>query len=95
MASTQISTAQDSTSVSPGMEPGGGITQIASSKQGNGGNAPITSGNNQQATVEGEGSEKKKTHFPGRGKGVGAEPKGRGSTAPGWTGTGFDVDGRA
>ncbi|XP_031263666.1 uncharacterized protein LOC116121902 [Pistacia vera] len=95
MAPVQISTAPDTSSVSSAVEPGAGITQNASSNQGNGGNAPIMNGNNQQATVDGEGRGKKKTHFPGRGKGVGALPKGRGSTAPGWTGAGFDVDGRA
>lgn len=52
-------------------------------------------GQNQQPTLEGEGRGKKKIHFQGRGRGVGAVPKGRGSATPGWTGAGFDVDGRS
>lgn len=59
-----------------------------------GGNVPVRNGQNQQPSVEGGGG-KKKSQFHGRGKGIGAVPKGRGSSAPGWTGAGFDVDGRA
>lgn len=62
---------------------------------GSGGNVPVRNGQNQQPSVEGEGGGKKKSQFHGRGKGIGAVPKGRGSSAPGWTGAGFDVDGRA
>ncbi|CAA0835542.1 Unknown protein [Striga hermonthica] len=40
---------------------------------------------------DGEGRGKKKSSIQGRVKGIGAVPKGRG---PGWTGAGFDVDGR-
>lgn len=90
----QISLAPDASSASPVSEPGGRDIQIASSKQGDGGNAAVMNGHNHQPTVDGEVKGKKKTHFQGRGRGVGAVPKGRGSTAPGWTGAGFDVDGR-
>lgn len=51
-------------------------------------------GQNQLPTNDGEVKGKKKSQFQGRGKGIGAVPKGRGSAAPGWTGAGFDVDGR-
>ncbi|XWS61077.1 hypothetical protein CRYUN_Cryun07bG0094900 [Craigia yunnanensis] len=62
--------------------------------QGNGGNVPAMNGQNQLPTNDGEVKGKKKSHFQGRGKGIGAVPKGRGSAAPGWTGAGFDVDAR-
>ncbi|XP_050387880.1 uncharacterized protein LOC126804147 [Argentina anserina] len=62
--------------------------------QGNAGNVPVMNGNNQQPPVEGDGRGKKKSQFHGRGKGLGAAPKGRGPPVPGWTGSGFDVDGR-
>ncbi|KAH7557545.1 hypothetical protein JRO89_XS11G0177700 [Xanthoceras sorbifolium] len=93
--SCKISTAPDASSVPPAAEPGAGVAQNASSNQGNDGNVPGINGHNQQPNVEGEVRAKKKIQFHGRGKGVGAVPKGRGSTAPGWTGAGFDVDGRA
>ncbi|KAG8638462.1 uncharacterized protein LOC110630702 [Manihot esculenta] len=63
--------------------------------QANSGNVQVVNGQNQQPTLEGEGRGKKKIHFQGRGRGVGAVPKGRGSATPGWTGAGFDVDGRS
>lgn len=50
---------------------------------------------NQPAAAEGEGRGKKKILLHGRGKGIGALPKGRGPAASGWTGAGFDVDGRS
>lgn len=56
------------------------------------GNAPATKGNQVPATDVG-GTGKKKTAVHGRGRGIGAVPKGRGPAAPGWTGAGFDVDG--
>lgn len=59
--------------------------------QGNVGIATVTNGQNQQPHVDGEGR-KKKNVVQGRGR-VGAVPKGRGQ--PGWTGAGFDVDGRS
>lgn len=52
-------------------------------------------GNNHHPTVEGEVKGKKEIHFQGRGNGVGIVPKGRESGAPGWTGAGFDMDGRS
>lgn len=52
------------------------------------GHPPAVNGHNQQPSAEGG---KKKLFNPGRGKGIGFAPKGRG---PGWTGAGFDVDGR-
>lgn len=48
---------------------------------------------NQQPPNEGEGRNKKKVNFQLKGKGIGAVSKGR-SSAAGWTGAGFDVDGR-
>jgi hypothetical protein len=42
------------------------------------------------ATAEGESKAKKKPQNQGRGRGIGIMNKGRG----GWTGAGFDVDGR-
>lgn len=78
---------------------GTGSVQVANgssgqiSSQGNAGHAPITNGN-QGLPPDNEGRGKKKT-VQGRGKGIGAVPKGRGSAAPGWTGAGFDVDGRS
>ncbi|OVA00158.1 hypothetical protein BVC80_1671g25 [Macleaya cordata] len=57
------------------------------------GNVPVVNGQSQQPTIEGEGRGKKKVVNPGRGK-SGFVPKGRGSPGPGWTGAGFDVDGR-
>lgn len=51
----------------------------------------MTNGQNQQPHVDGEGR-KKKNVVQGRGRVV-AVPKGRGQ--PGWTGAGFDVDGRS
>ncbi|KHG21035.1 Poly [ADP-ribose] polymerase 14 [Gossypium arboreum] len=62
--------------------------------QGNGGNVQVMNGQNQLATNDGEVKGKKKNTFHGRGKGIGAVPKSRGSAAPGWTGAGFDVDAR-
>ncbi|XP_074350239.1 uncharacterized protein LOC141689755 isoform X2 [Apium graveolens] len=59
--------------------------------QGNVGSPVVTNGQNQQPHVDGEGR-KKKNVGQGRGR-VGAVPKGRGQ--PGWTGAGFDVDGRS
>ncbi|KAK1366653.1 RAB6-interacting golgin [Heracleum sosnowskyi] len=53
--------------------------------------AVVINGQNQQPHVDAEGR-KKKNVVQGRGR-VGAVPKGRGQ--PGWTGAGFDVDGRS
>ena len=70
-------------------EPGGGVVKSIPN-DGNGANVPSTNGLNQQASVEGDGRAKKKSQFQGRGKGIGAVPKGRAPPAPGWTGAGFD-----
>lgn len=59
-----------------------------------GGAPPVMNGQNQKPPSEGEGRGKKKNQLHGRGKGIGAVPKGRSSTDSGWTGSGFDVDGR-
>lgn len=80
-------------SVSQSTEPVAGVTANVPN-QGNGGNVTVMNGQNQQPSTEGEGRGRKKIQFQGRGKGIGAVPKGRGSPAPGWTGAGFDVDGR-
>ncbi|EXC32162.1 hypothetical protein L484_002797 [Morus notabilis] len=85
--------APDASSATNSTEQSGGARKTIPN-EGNGGNVPVTNGLNQQASVEGEGRGKKKSQFHGRGKGIGAVPKGRGSPAPGWTGAGFDVDGR-
>ncbi|XP_052186608.1 uncharacterized protein LOC127797608 [Diospyros lotus] len=61
----------------------------------NGGSAPVSNSHNQQSSVEGEGRGRKKIQIQGKTKGIGAVPKGRGPSGPGWTGAGFDVDGRA
>ncbi|XP_057952097.1 uncharacterized protein LOC131146482 isoform X2 [Malania oleifera] len=71
---------------------GGGAENL--SKQGNSGVDPVTNGHNQLSPVVGEGRGKKKNLMQGRGKGFGAVQKSRGSAEPGWTGAGFDVDGR-
>ncbi|KAK9181696.1 hypothetical protein WN944_024835 [Citrus x changshan-huyou] len=94
MGPAQISLVSDTPAL-PLSGTGAGVAQNATSNQGDGGNAPVMSGHNQHPTVEGEVKGKKKTHFQGRGKGVGIVPKGRGTGAPGWTGAGFDVDGRS
>ncbi|XP_039045234.1 uncharacterized protein LOC120184965 [Hibiscus syriacus] len=60
----------------------------------NSGNVTAINAKNQLSTNDGEVKGKKKTRYHGRGKGIGAVPKGRGSAAPGWTGSGSDVDGR-
>lgn len=53
----------------------------------------MRSGPNQQPHNESEGRSKKKVNLQSKGKLIGAVAKGRSST-PGWTGAGFDVDGR-
>ncbi|RVW26988.1 hypothetical protein CK203_105618 [Vitis vinifera] len=89
----QSSTVPDASSAPLIVDPAGGAGENVAN-QGNGGNVPATNGHNQQPNVEGEGRGKKKSFIQGRGRGIGAVPKGRGSSAPGWTGAGFDVDGR-
>ncbi|CAN4085233.1 unnamed protein product [Withania somnifera] len=55
------------------------------------GNAAAEKGQNQQPEARG----KKKINTHGSGKGIGIIPKSRGSAPPGWTGAGFDLDGRS
>ncbi|KAF6160388.1 hypothetical protein GIB67_019157, partial [Kingdonia uniflora] len=89
-----VKTIQPAENNTPSREPSS-ISQTADNRQ-NQGNALVVNGQNQQQSVEGEGKGKKKLFNPGRGKGVGLVPKGRGSLSPdsGWTGSGFDVDAR-
>ena len=88
------STALDVSSVPLSTTPGGKGSENLPN-QANSGNVEVMPGQNQQPIVEGEGRGKKKIQFQGKGRGIGIVPKGRGSTAPGWTGAGFDVDGRS
>ncbi|KAE8672366.1 hypothetical protein F3Y22_tig00111843pilonHSYRG00102 [Hibiscus syriacus] len=83
----------DSSSVPQTTNPGSTVSENATNL-GNGGNVPAANVQNQLPPSDGELKGKKKSHYLGRGKGIGAIPKGRGSAAPGWTGSGFDVDGR-
>lgn len=83
--------AQDTSSVTSTSEPARGAA-VTISSEGNAGNSTIN-GQNQPSSTDGEGRGKKKSSV-GRGRGIGAVPKGRGPAPPGWTGAGFDVDGR-
>ncbi|CAI9092132.1 OLC1v1027305C1 [Oldenlandia corymbosa var. corymbosa] len=56
--------------------------------QGNAGNTSTMNGN--PVPQENEAKGKKKGIVQGRGRGIGAVPKGRGSATPGWTGAGFE-----
>lgn len=64
----------------------------ASSRETHGDGSPAN-GQNQSQLVDGEGRGKKKVVNLNRGRGN-LLSKGRGSSGPGWTGAGFDVDGR-
>lgn len=88
MGPAQNSLASDASSVPPT------LAQDGTENIANHGNALGANGHNQQPSAEGEGRGKKKIMMQGRGKGIGAVPKGRGPTTTGWTGAGFDVDGR-
>ncbi|QCE08254.1 uncharacterized protein LOC114189751 [Vigna unguiculata] len=90
-ASSQDSTPQGS-SVLNAKESNEGSTESVSN-QSNGQKATVRNGPNQQPHNEGEGRSKKKVNLQSKGKGIGVVAKGRSST-PGWTGAGFDVDGR-
>lgn len=74
-------------------ESGAGVAENAP-RHANGGNVQVMNEQNQQPNVEVEGRGKKKVHFQGRGRRIGAVPKGRGFSQPGWTVAGFDVDGK-
>ena len=93
MQQPQSSTIPDASSASHIVDPAGGVAENVVNQE-HGGNIPATNGHNQQPNAGGEGRGKKKNFIQGRGRGIGAVPKGRGSSAPGWTGAGFDVDGR-
>lgn len=54
-----------------------------------------TKDQNQPPPVEAEGRGRKKNIIHGKVRGIGAVPKGRGPAPAGWTGAGFDVDGRS
>ncbi|XP_010272607.1 PREDICTED: uncharacterized protein LOC104608347 [Nelumbo nucifera] len=89
----QSITATPDVSSSPLKESVGQITENVPSQR-NDGNVVPAKGQNQQPSVEEERKGKKRSMNLGRGRGIGAYPKGRGSSGPGWTGAGFDVDGR-
>lgn len=90
---TQGAATMESSSVSQTTDPRPTVSDNVPNL-GNGGNVLALNVHNKLPTKDGELKGMKKSHFHGRGKGIGAVPKGRGSTAPGWTGAGFDVDGR-
>lgn len=89
----QSSMTQDVSSVKDTQEPSSGSSGNTS-KEGNDRSSGAENGQNQLPSL-GEARGKKKINLQGRVKGIGIVPKGRGSTAPGWTGAGFDVDGRS
>lgn len=89
---SQSNTTQDAALGTSNVELASGHTGQLSSR-GNAGDAPVTNGT--PGPPEDGGRGKKKAMIQGRGKGIGAVPKGRGSATPGWTGAGFDVDGRS
>lgn len=81
---------QDVSSVQGTQESSNGSSETTL-KEVNAGNATAENGQNQQPEARG----KKKINVHGRGKGIGIIPKSRGAAPPGWTGAGFDVDGRS
>ncbi|KAJ6889370.1 hypothetical protein NC652_030219 [Populus alba x Populus x berolinensis] len=85
--------AQDA-SIPFSIETGAGVAENAP-HHANGGNVQVMNEQNQQPNVEVEGRGKKKVHFQGTGRRIGAVPKGGGFAQPGWTVAGFDVDGRS
>ncbi|XP_057423188.1 uncharacterized protein LOC130717094 [Lotus japonicus] len=98
-ASTNIS--QDGRSGSPAQDSTTGDgSSVPKARESSGGSAetvPNQSNDQKVAATDrpsegGDGRSKKKVNFQSKGKGIGAVPKGRAST--GWTGAGFDVDGR-
>lgn len=88
-SSSQESKTQDGSSVPNARESSGG-SAASVTDQGNGQKAAVTDRLNQQPPNESEGKSKKKVNFQLKGKGIGVVSKGR-SSAPGWTGAGFDA----
>lgn len=88
----QITTTQVGSAVPSTSEPISGSAGSTSSKD-YAGNSHVN-GQNQRPSSDVEGRGKKKGIAQGRLREIGAVPKGRGPAAPGWTGAGFDVDGR-
>lgn len=93
VGSVQNSMAQDVSSVKDTQELLSGSSGNTL-KEGNARSGAAENGQNQSHSVD-ETRAKKKINLQGRGKGIGIIPKGRGSQGPGWTGAGFDVDGRS
>ncbi|KAK4280428.1 hypothetical protein QN277_012053 [Acacia crassicarpa] len=89
--SSQDDTTKDLSSVPNTRESSGGLANSGSDQR-NEQKGPETNGHSQQPPIDGGGRGKKKANFQLKGKGIGAVVKGR-SSAPGWTGAGFDVDG--
>ncbi|XP_010536504.1 PREDICTED: uncharacterized protein LOC104811494 [Tarenaya hassleriana] len=75
-----------------------GTTQTHSGNaqnHGKGGGTQAVSDQEQKPPMaEGESKAKRKTQIQGKGRGLLAIGKGRGTSGSGWTGAGFDVDGR-
>lgn len=94
MGGAQNSRVTDSSGVATSTETGAKANENVPNQTASNG-APVINGQNQKPPSETEGRGKKKNQFHGRGKGIGAAPKGRNSAESGWTGSGFDVDGRA
>lgn len=94
MGSAQNSRVADSSGVATSTETTGAKANESARIQAVSGDAPVVNGQNQKPSSETEVRGKKKNQFHGRGKGIGAVPKGRSSADSGWTGSGFDVDGR-
>ncbi|CAN4120045.1 unnamed protein product [Withania somnifera] len=92
VGSVENSTAQDVPSVKDTKESSNGSSGNTL-KAGNARNGATENGQNQSPSPD-EARVKKKINVQGRGKGIGIIPKGRGSSGTGWTGAGFDVDGR-
>ncbi|CAN4119052.1 unnamed protein product [Withania somnifera] len=93
VGSVQNSTVQDVSSVKDIQESLNGPSE-KTFKEGNARSGAAENGQKQSHSLDDTRS-KKKINVQGRGKGIGIIPKGRGSSGPGWTGAGFDVDGRS
>lgn len=91
-SSSLNSAIQDGSSDSNPRESNGGLAENVPNKN-NGQKVPVTNEHKLHPPGEGDGRNKKKVNFHSRGKGLGAVPKSR-SSAPDWTGAGFNVDDR-